>query len=61
MELSKRLVRAEVDHGPRPQDACLVLDRDLDLLTFSAMIRLRSDVRDGMSYILAYEKAREQS
>ncbi len=53
-ELSKKLVLAEVDHGPRPQDACLVEDRDLDLLSRSEMIRMRHLIRDGVRYVDAF-------
>ena len=54
IQLSKRLVRAEVEHGPRPQDECLVEDRDLDLLTRSELIRLCGLIRVGQRYVDAY-------
>lgn len=49
-DLCKRLVRAEVGHGPRPQDECLIEDRDLDLLNRSALIQLFHQVREGVRY-----------
>lgn len=53
--LARKLVRAEVDHGPRPCDGCLVEDADLEQLTFSAMMILRYHVRRGISYPRAYQ------
>lgn len=53
-ETSMKLVRAEVDHGPRPQDGHLIEDRDLNLLNKSEMIRMRHLIREGVSYVDAY-------